>query len=346
MEKQTSPTHSLLTLKGQGAETEFLTNKPVWHVLGAGSIGCLWAASLCKKGHQVRLILREPRYQQIRAQCTPSSLPPSIKIKLSTKSGQEQYRIDIGSSSSPGTEAISRLIVATKAQDALAAVTSIKKHLSKHCRILLLQNGMGSQQSIASALPEHSVWAGSSTDGAYLKAPFDVVHAGRGTTFIGPLESPSEHTAPGEHHGFEDLLHAFHLKVQVTTPIEQKLWEKLVVNSCINGLTALFNCKNGELLDQGQKQGWLDQLIEETSQVLEICQPSLDQNPEKLAERVYHVCRMTAANISSTCQDVRQGRKTELGFINRFLINQAEQVHLKVPGHHQLMEALAGTGKI
>ena len=32
---------------------------PAWHVLGTGSMACLWAASLAASGHEVSLIARD-----------------------------------------------------------------------------------------------------------------------------------------------------------------------------------------------------------------------------------------------------------------------------------------------
>ncbi len=100
-----------------------------------------------------------------------------------------------------------RLIVCTKAQDSLSALNSVKPHLADNCRILLLQNGMGSQQIIRDALPTQTIWAGSSNDGAYLSAPFEVCHAGQGQNWIGPLRG---HQCE---QGFNDLCDNFRLKV-------------------------------------------------------------------------------------------------------------------------------------
>ncbi|WP_020582342.1 ketopantoate reductase family protein [Endozoicomonas elysicola] len=297
-----------------------------WYILGAGSIGCLWAASLCHKGLTPRLILRESSYQRFEHKRIP--------LKLSTQKQVKCFDIDIVS---PGAidSPINRLIVCTKAHDALAAVCSVESHLTDSCQILLLQNGMGSQQAISDTFPEQIVWAGSSTDGAYLSAPFDVCHAGQGQTWIGPIRKHKDSTQ-----GFNGLLENFRLKVSQYDAIEQKLWEKLAINCCINGLTALFNCRNGELLDNDEKQTWLNQLIAETSRVL----TALDIETPSLQECVYGVCQATANNISSTCQDARQGRATELPFINGFLIDKAHALGIPVDNHRKLMDQLRASG--
>ncbi|WP_257294987.1 ketopantoate reductase C-terminal domain-containing protein [Endozoicomonas sp. YOMI1] len=133
----------------------------------------------------------------------------------------------------------------------------------------------------------------------------------------------------------------FQIKGQsVRCHFEQKLWEKLAINSCINGLTAWFNCRNGELLDNGENQVWLDQLIVETSGVL----AALGMPATALKDSVYGVCQITASNLLSTCQDARRGRATELSFINGFQIQQANPLGATVNGHHQLMDQPSAAG--
>lgn len=303
-----------------------------WYILGAGSIGCLWAASLCHKGEHPYLILRENRYQQLKE--NHQLMKNHVSLKLSAAELSVQYDVDVVSPATVNVP-ISRLIVCTKAQSSLEAINSVKPHLTENCQILLLQNGMGSQQAINEAFPTQTVWAGSSTDGAYLAAPFEVCHAGQGQTWIGPMKNDETSVD-----SFNDLLNNFRLKVTPCDNIEQKLWEKLAINCCINGLTALFNCRNGELLDNSEKQSWLDQLIDETSTVLAALQIQIPS----LKERVYGVCQTTANNISSTCQDARLGRTTELSFINGFLIDQAKGLGIPVKSHKQLMDKLRTSG--
>lgn len=293
-----------------------------WYILGAGSIGCLWASSLCYKGESPRIILKESSYHQFEQKRIP--------LNLLIPDRTCQFYVNIVSPEMIDSP-INRLIVCTKAQDALAALNSIRLHLTDNCKILLLQNGMGSQQLISNAFPTQTVWAGVSTDGAYLVAPFEVCHAGQGQTCIGPLRQNHQ-----SERGFNDLFDNFRLKIIRCDAIEQKLWEKLAINSCINGLTALFNCRNGELLDNGEKQDWLDQLIAETRSILE----ALEIPATSLKEKVHKVCQTTANNISSTCQDVRKGKTTELSFINGFLIKQANALGVSVSRHNQLMGQL------
>lgn len=299
-----------------------------WYVLGAGCIGCLWAASLCRKKVPVRLLVRNERYYNL-----PD--PTQVELKLVYQKESSHYSVPV-SCGAELDEPVSRLIVCTKAQDALSAIRSIAHNLTADCKILLLQNGMGSQQAVAHEFPELSVWAGSATDGAYLNNPFDVCHAGKGMTHIGPL---GKSCSPND---FAMLQHEFHLDVHQVDDIEQVLWKKLAINCCINGLTALYDCRNGKLLDNGDKQQWLDQLAIEVNHVLDVVAKPI----KNLIESVHHICQITGNNISSTCQDARQGRRTELAYINHYLIERADILQTPVPAHKKLVTALEKKGII
>ena len=295
-----------------------------WHILGAGSIGCLWAGSLCHQGESPRFILRHRRFETLERQ--------SVALKLAFKGQTFQYPVEVVSAPTIHYS-IKRLILTTKAQDALPALQSVKAHLSDNCQILLLQNGMGSQQAVCKAFPAYTIWAGSSTDGAYLSAPFHVVHAGIGQTWIGPLQQGSGQVEP-----FADLQQNFRLKVSPCSNIAQKLWEKLAINCCINALSAHFNCRNGALLDGGEKERWLNLMIAETEGALR----ALGVKVPPLTQRVYEVCQLTRNNISSTCQDVRQKRTTELAYMNGYLVGEAKRLGIVLPNHEKLLQAVVG----
>ncbi|MET4693164.1 ketopantoate reductase family protein [Endozoicomonas lisbonensis] len=160
-----------------------------------------------------------------------------------------------------------------------------------------------------------------------------VHHAGQGLTEIGCFNRQPATAFLRQFQGFP-------LKMTASKDIENVLWQKLAVNCAINGLTALFDCQNGSLLENDKKP-LMDELIDEFVHVSNtLGRPT----PESLHEKVYEVCRLTAANHSSTCMDARLQRRTELAFINGYLIRIAEKEGLKLPAHQQLMDRLSQKG--
>ena len=295
-----------------------------WYIVGAGAMGCLWAARLLTKGDQCIFLVKPDRLKEY---------SPVPKLIYNSPEHQcSEHIVEIQAVNSP-LHAIENLILATKAGGVEPAIHELTPFIKPRTRIVMLQNGMGTQQHVVEQFPDNPAWAASVTDGAWLKATLNVQHAGYGITAIGPMTSAA--TKSGQ--TLYDDLQAPNLTLSVTDNIEQKLWLKLAINSCINGLTVLYHCRNGELLDGAEREQHLELLCAETSQLLE----ATGQHPtQPLLSTVKQIAKATGANYSSSYQDVENGRQTELAWINNVLIKEANKQQLQVPAHVALMKAL------
>ncbi len=290
-----------------------------WHILGAGAIGCLWAGYLMKSGINTTLIVRTPT--------------PHQNLIL-TRNNTTLFSTDIQPLSPRQISShISQLILCCKAQDTLNAMQSVEHLLDNKCKVLLCQNGMGSQQKVITKYPHLDIYCLTTTEGAYLTTPFNVTHAGIGRSYIGKLFQTSNDQS-------EDLsreLATSELTVSAEPEISQRLWLKLAINASINGLTALQQCKNGGLLAAPDLCLKLNALSDETEALL----IALDIPIEgPLRQIVQSVVKNTAENYSSTYQDFMNGRPTELAYINGFLLEQAALLDLPMPHHQQLFREL------
>jgi 2-dehydropantoate 2-reductase len=122
------------------------------------------------------------------------------------------------------------------------------------------------------------------------------------------------------------------------TNVEALLWRKAAINSCINPLTALLNCRNGELLVNPIAQQWLPQLIDEIAAISSHSAWLLKIN--ELTALVSDTCQITAANYSSMQQDFHNGRKTEIDAIVRPFIELGEQNGQNCPALRRLYDAI------
>ncbi len=289
-----------------------------WHILGAGAIGCLWAAHLAKAGHQVTLILRNAEKLALFKQ--------SGGITLENDSGNEQFPVTacIATDCPP----IDNLLVTTKAYDTQSALQPVRHAIHPDSQVVVMQNGMGAQQQAAKQLSPSPVWAASTTDGAWLREPFLVVFAGRGETRVGPLSSHELPTIPTA------MTPSAELKLLADPAIELSLWRKLAINCAINPLTAHFDCRNGALVEDEEKHQMMAQLCGEIEQVASALK--LDLFPHGVLAQAEAVAQATGANYSSMLQDVRNRRQTEIDFITGYLLKQAEQLDLELPLNQQL----------
>lgn len=303
-----------------------------WFILGAGSIGCLFAAYLRRAGHPVTLILRDRAlveqlrergglrlYSALKATdaASPSALG-TVEVRAATLSQLQ--------------ETPQRVLVCTKAHQTLAALRAAAPALAPQAQLVLLQNGMGVREQVRTLLPNATIAHAITTEGAWRRDRFDVVHAGRGETLVGVPDSP-----PAQARAIAAAL-ACELTIRADDAIVSRLWLKLAVNCVINPLTALRECRNGELLQQADIRAQVATLCAELSRVARGAGQSL---PQALLEHsVFDVMRRTAANQSSMWQDLQQRRLTEIDFINGYVVREAARLGLPCPAHAALLDAV------
>ena len=291
-----------------------------WHILGAGAIGSLWASYAVKHDLPTTLLLRsDERLSQFK-------MAGGI---LATLTGSAELLPLAAESCEQNGPPIARLLLTTKAPDSLSAVASISPRLASGACVVLLQNGLGVREELLKLRPDLQCYHAVTTEGAFRPAPFQVVHAGRGRTLLGGGSND------------EALARELSVGPLVVTPdpnIEQALWRKLIINSAINPLTALYRCRNGELLDNPHALQQLHGVIDEA-----LClAPHLQLGDvfDGLREQVLDVVANTALNRSSMLQDIESGRRSEIDYITGYLCRVAEQHGIAIPINRQLLEQL------
>lgn len=277
------------------------------------------------------------------------------------------------------------LIVTTKAHHTVAALKPIVSRLTKDSTIMILQNGMGVINEVtAQIFPDpasrpHFV-AGITTHGIYSKGPFSIVQKGFGNIQLGcphpksdptpapfgfwyptkePLTTdkppPLTSLAPTTEYLISTLLDspdlsADHISLPELLSVQL---EKLAINAVVNPLTVLFDCRNGELLENFYIVQTMRVVLWEVSQVL-CALPEIASVPgreirfsaERLYDVVISVVRATADNWSSMLQDVRNGKQTEIDYINGFVVDKARENGLPCTMNLMLVNIVKGKGKI
>lgn len=287
------------------------------HVLGAGSLGLLWSARLALAGQPVTLLLRSPE--------ALAAWQAAGSQVLFEHQGQCQSLTLHAALAGDPAQQISHLIVATKAQGVAAALQQVAAQLSEHCQLLMLQNGLGSQQWASQQFQGLPVLYASVTDGAWRPAARHVVWAGSGTTLIGSAGGSAEP------HWLKQHL-AGAIDWQWHPRIMDILWLKLAVNCAINPLSVLHDCLNGEVPSRAGTR--LPALIGELQSLLQAEGQSL--LPGQLSGHIHQVIERTAQNSSSMRQDVHAGRPTEIDYILGHALHSARSHGLDTPMMDQL----------
>ncbi len=307
-----------------------------WHILGAGALGGLLAARLQLAGAAPMLILRDDAtaaaartagitlFDGTTATTSPVSVATLTELNLCSPARLQGP--------------VNRLILCTKAHHSLTALRSLGDQLSPTAHVLLMQNGMGVREQLLAQWPELTILHGVTTEAAWRRGRFEIVHAAHGQTLLAGVGT----VTAGQHAVLEQLASLFNragIAAQVVADCRPALWEKLVVNSVINPLTALHRCRNGELADIPGVAEQVRALCEEAAAVAQASGVPLQT--AALEARVLQVRDATAANRSSMLQDVLAGRTTEIDFINGYIVREAERYGLVVPVQRGMWQAVA-----
>lgn len=300
-----------------------------WQVLGAGAIGCLFAAKLKQQGAAVHLVLKPGR--------------STTSLSLTDRTGR-RHTLDISASPTLQPEA-SIILVSLKAWQVADAIQQQLKQIHPSSIIILLHNGMGTLAQCQTLLPNNQIWQASTTHGALLNAPFCVTHTGQGETLIGQSQSAKPPKMPAKMssdnleqqaaitQALNDALPACHWHHKINDAI----WAKLVINCAINPLTAIDQVPNGDL-SKAQYQQSIEQICHECCAVALADGVPLEQ--QAMQDKIKQVIRATAENFSSMNRDIFHQRRTENDYILGYVIARANQHQLAVPVCQALYQQL------
>lgn len=279
-------------------------------VLGCGALGQLWLTALCKHGHEVQGWLRVPQ--------------PFCSVNLVESDGSI-FNESLTANDPDFLASSDLLLVTLKAWQVSTAVKNLAERLPASSPILLIHNGMGTVDELKGVTQPLLL---ASTTQAARRDGNVIVHVANGTTHIGPAKG-----YPQDYSALADTLQNVLPDVAWHNNIQPALWSKLAVNCVINPLTALRNCKNGDLRDAA---GEVETICREVAAVME--REGIHTSPENLLFYVHQVIENTAENISSMLQDIRAQRHTEIDYITGFLLKRARAHGLAVPENARMFE--------
>jgi len=279
-------------------------------ILGAGAIGSCYGA-LLSRNNDVTLIGSQAHVDAVKAH--------GLVIKGDIE-GRFPVEIETRISEVPPD---SLIILTTKAQDAAEAAANLIPLLKSDTVLLALQNGLKIKELIQRAVGDKC----EVVRGLVLMAA-ESLEPGKTTFWNGP--TIIERTKTGEK--IKALFERSGLKVRVTADMEKEEWNKLVVNSVINPLTAILKVRNNEIGVTSLKE-IRHRIIEECSLVAEAEGTHLENSLE--AEIDLKIRGYT--NYSSMYQDVAKGKKTEISFLNGKIVELGKKHGIRTPMNETLV---------
>lgn len=290
-------------------------------IIGAGSIGLLFAAYL-SKNNEITLYTRT---QEQAAEINSHGI-------VLNKEG-ERTVFHVKALPFARRKEIEMLSIITVKQYQLPAVlenlTSLREAPQN---LLFLQNGMG-HLKLLEALPAANIFIGTVEHGALKEDSYTVSQNGQGVTNVSVFKGGTE------------VLNSFIASAPSDFPFLVKpnyyemLVDKLIINAVINPLTAILGVKNGALVENQFYFHVMRLLYSEIAAILNLAEQ------EKHLEQVIMICKKTAGNRSSMLKDLEANRMTEAEAILGFLLEKAKASEKEAPLTETLYFAIKGKEK-
>lgn len=350
-----------------------LATKPVVHIIGMGAMGAIIAANLlefteCEIVPLFRDLGKCERFQkEADSSITINRMYPGYE--KTGKNAMTSYKLDrhFAPENYPQDEPIRNLIVATKTYQTQDAIRPYLPYIDSNTNLMLVQNGLGVLEEIkegifADETTRPHLFQGVISHGAFQVTEFTFNHACDAQLKISRLPWSHEDMIQSEKLVHDDattdseLIRLFNtpdfykkFSIIHTTYQEMLLGQltKFLLNSCMNGTTAIVDALNEELLSICQEI--FISIVTESLSVLRIIYEPLFQYEAKynglegyptlevektfeitsLIKWIIHLsCVIGGKSSSSMRQDTLNLRDTEIQYINGFVIKMAETMGL------------------
>ncbi len=285
-------------------------------IIGAGAMGCLFAAALRQSGCGVTLVARS---QTI----VDALLAKGIRVDAGAASQTVS-----GFTAATDYAAIREselVLVFVKSGCTANAAASMAPFLAPKSLVLTLQNGLGNVETLRSRLPGSQVVAGVTGNGAFVLGPGHIRSGGTAETVIGEPDGPAQPRM----RAIRDIFIRAGFPTRISDNVTGAIWTKLMVNVGINPVSALENLSNGEVAADPEAFAVAAAAVREAAGVAAAAKIRLETD-----DPVAHMRRaaeLTAANESSMLQDLRAGRMTEIEAMNGEVERRGRALGLPVP---------------
>lgn len=293
------------------------------NIIGDGSIGHLWAAHFFKRQIDFNLFGRTAK--------------PMQSYQLTSPNENFFYKISVSSMQALCSSNLT--IICVKAHSLNTLCEQLKRSELRPATIVLMMNGMGLIEIVKKILPNASIYQASITHGANLSGA-RLKYTGTGTTLIGAFE----HSSDQKHSLMRSLIPLLNQALPGTVWNDDQftaLWTKLLINSIINPLTALYRVRNGAIVDDPNIRSHAMQLTQELAPLIDRYLPG--QSWQSIFEQIISVCDLTSDNQSSMLKDIMANRATEIEFITGYIMTKAEHLGCELIAHRELNEQMRTT---
>lgn len=296
-------------------------------ILGAGSLGSTIGGAFARAGHEVHFVGRKPHMDAVN----------EGGLTMVTPSGEEIAH-PIGHTEPDGIGPCDLVIVLCKAFDTAKTMEEGRELVGPGTAVMSLQNGLGAEDELCSAVGAEHVLGGKTYIGGMLLEPGRVQATIPGKdTYIGELDGTVTERARAIGEAFEQAgMHCV-----VSDNIMGVIWDKLLVNVATGAACGITRLPYGDMYDEPKLVAMATAAVQEGIDVAHAAGVKLTSDdpayPLELARR-----GLPDSFKPSILQSLEKRRPTEIGVINGAVVAQGKKHGVPTPVNETLVACVTG----
>lgn len=286
--------------------------------MGAGAVGCYFGGMLARAGAPVTLIGRQSHVEAI------------AREALFIESSHFQERVAVAASTQPDAARDADIILfCVKTTDTEEAARLLEPHLEAGAAVVSLQNGVDNVARIRTAagidaLPAVVYVAAS------MAGPGHVKHVARGDLVLGELRDASGQTSRREE--IARIAQTFEragVPCRIAEDIEAELWTKMIINCAWNAVSTLGRSSYGRAARNPLSR---DLVISTAKEAIAVARAAGLHLPETdLISAGLKLGEVMGDAVSSTAQDIARGKRTEIEWLNGYIVRRGAELGVPTP---------------
>lgn len=286
-------------------------------VVGAGAVGCYYGGMLARAGVPVTLVGR------------PAHVEAMQRDGLRLASSAFDERIPVDASTDPAAVAGAALVlVCVKSTDTEPTAAQLAAHLAPDARVLSLQNGVDNAPRLQARL-QRPVAPAVVYVACEMAGPGHVRHLGRGELVIASDMDGAL--------GSAELVALFGragVPVELSDNVLGALWGKLLLNCGYNAISAITDLPYGRMAAMPDIARTVHDAVAECLAVARALAITI---PGDVWASVDRIASSMPGQVSSTCQDLRRGKPTEIDHLNGYIAREGERLGVPTPLNRALL---------
>ena len=287
-------------------------------IVGSGAVGGYFGALLSRAGNDVTFLTRGEHLKALKEKgITIKSINGDFSVKVKVRELPDK------------DDSYDLIIFAVKSYDLGTATETIKDVVADDTSILSLLNGVDSEGLLGKKFGAEKIIGGVAFIGSAIEAPGEILHTASGSVTIGEMDGQKSNRCQKIKTTFEKAT----IPCKISEDINKDIWSKMVWNVGFNAITAVTGALVSEILaNQGTRQAVEQSMLETISAAKK---KGVLLSTDLISKTIARTEKAGKIK-TSMLQDVENGKRTEIDFINGIIAKIGKETGINTPVNEML----------